>query len=60
MAGRTRDGEKCPHKIVDDFGVTYSLGVVLGTLTNGVRGRIEFIEDFLWVQGEKNWRLHSK
>ena len=38
MAGRTRDGEMCPHKIIDDFGICYSLGVVLGTLINGVRG----------------------
>ena len=30
----------CPHKIIDDFGICYSLGVVLGTLINGTRGLI--------------------
>jgi hypothetical protein len=38
MPSRTREGEVCPHKIIDDFGFCYSLGVGLGTIVNGIRG----------------------
>lgn len=39
MSRSTRDGEHCPQKIIDDFGVCYSLGVVLGSFVNGVKGK---------------------
>lgn len=35
---RTREGEKCPNKIIDDLGMCYGLGVVLGSIINGFRG----------------------
>lgn len=34
----TAEGEVCPQRIVDDFGICYALGIGLGTLVNGVRG----------------------
>ena len=34
----TRDGTLCPHRIIDDIGSGFSLGLVLGSIWNFAKG----------------------
>jgi hypothetical protein len=47
----------CPHKIIDDFGICYSLGVGLGTIINGARGSEGLIQASTPVRRRKKWFL---
>lgn len=38
MSRNTREGEQCPNKIIDDFGICYSLGFFLSVIGNTVYG----------------------
>jgi hypothetical protein len=45
----------CPHKIIDDFGICYSLGVGLGTIINGARGLVGLTQAFIPARRKKRW-----